>query len=92
MLSPGLIQGRAPQLRVFFPPNDDLRPSNAILDRATIVLLGPRDRATTFVLLIYDHNEISHEILLLLKNRTRFIYHHFIKGIGIFLFEIKKNL
>lgn len=42
MLSPELIQGRAPEARVFFPPNDDVHPPNTMLNRCAIVLLGPR--------------------------------------------------
>lgn len=42
MLSLDLIQRRASELSIFFPPNDDLQSSNTLLDRSAIVLLGPR--------------------------------------------------
>ncbi|KAF3339330.1 Zinc knuckle [Carex littledalei] len=45
MLSPNLIGIRAPKLRVFFPPNDNLRSSNALLHRSVVVLIGPRAAA-----------------------------------------------
>ena len=41
MLGPELVQPCAPQLRVFFPPNDDISSPNTILDRSAVVLLGP---------------------------------------------------
>ncbi|KAF3329662.1 hypothetical protein FCM35_KLT04993 [Carex littledalei] len=42
MLSPDLLQVKAPELRVFFAPNDNINSQNLSLDRFTIVLLGPR--------------------------------------------------
>ncbi|KAF3325498.1 hypothetical protein FCM35_KLT10569 [Carex littledalei] len=45
MLSPNLIGIRAPELRVFFPPNDNLRSPNTLLHRSAVVLIGPRAAA-----------------------------------------------
>ncbi|KAF3340854.1 Zinc knuckle [Carex littledalei] len=42
MLNPDLIGPRAPELRVFFPPNDNIRSPNTLLHRSAVVLIGPR--------------------------------------------------
>ncbi|KAF3336708.1 hypothetical protein FCM35_KLT19294 [Carex littledalei] len=41
MLSPNTLPARGPPLKVFFPPNDNMRSPNLLLDRSAVVLLGP---------------------------------------------------